>query len=573
MACFSLGKVGRALSAPVLFRTAKNKSMTGKLGKYSTILAVLVVAIVAIAAGLLATLLQASAERLDRQQLVSEKVIVRSVVKRQLAKLEANVRDYALWDDMYDRFQRGADPRWDVENLGRYGTVTFQLDHVLVVATDGRIVYSYGAKADGPVPISEFDYQRLQALSVPLIADGRAGRLRAVTGVVEFLGEPQFVAMHPIVPSSLKRRARGDQASFALVYMKTIDSAYLATVAEDFRLGGLAVPMSGWMDPLHGPAGMAPTYGLTWNSSPGGKQFVSDSTSMLLTVAPVVAAMLIALAFGWVAVINQARDAEMRSVQAQVEAAEETSRAKSLFIANMSHEFRTPLNAVNGLSELIKNDTLDLGVPDKYKEYAGDILASGQHLLRIVNNLLLFSKIEARQHQASIEAVSLAEEVTSTYRMLRVLAEQRGVQLTCQYIPPSVLVTADRQALVQIVVNVVGNALKFSPANTHVSVEFSVMRELGLCDLRVVDQGCGIPEKVLHQLGQPFVQADGVYARREQGTGLGLAICLKLATQMGARLTIDSVEGKGTTVSLRLPLAAVPEAVEGLARPAAVAAE
>lgn len=547
--------------------------MTGKLGKYTTILAVLVVAIVAIAAGLLATLLQASAERLDRQQLASEKVIVRSVVKRQLAKLEANVRDYAHWDDMFDRFQRGSDPRWDVENLGRYGTVTFQLDHVLVVSTDGRVIYSYGAKANGPVTVSDFDQQRLQALAVPLIADGRAGRLRAVSGVVEFLGEPQFIAMHPIVPASLKRKARGEQPSFALVYMKTIDATYLATIAEDFRLGGLAVPMSGWMDPLHGPAGMAPAYGLTWNSSPGGKQFVADSANMLLTVAPVVAAMLIALAFGWVAVINQARDAEMRSVQAQVAAAEETSRAKSLFIANMSHEFRTPLNAVNGLSELIKNDTLELGAPDKYKEYAGDILASGQHLLRIVNNLLLFSKIEARQHEANVEPVSLSEEVTSTYRMLRVLAEQRGVQLTCQYIPPSVLVAADRQALVQIVVNVVGNALKFSPANSHVSVEFAVMRELGLCDLRVVDQGCGIPEKILHQLGQPFVQADGVYSRREQGTGLGLAICLKLATQMGARLTVDSVEGKGTTVSLRMPLAAVPEAVEGLSRQAAAAAE
>jgi two-component system cell cycle sensor histidine kinase PleC len=238
----------------------------------------------------------------------------------------------------------------------------------------------------------------------------------------------------------------------------------------------------------------------------------------------------------------------------------------------MSHEFRTPLNAVNGLSELIKNDTLELGVPEKYKEYAGDIMASGQHLLRIVNNLLLFSKIEAKQHQSSLEAVSLSEEVTSTYRMLRVLAEQRGVQLTCQYIAPSVLVTADRQALVQIVVNVVGNALKFSPANSHVRVEFAVMRELGLCDLRVVDEGCGIPEKTLQQLGQPFVQADGVYTRREQGTGLGLAICLKLAAQMGARLTIDSIEGKGTTVTLRLPLAVAPEAVEKLTRPTAVAA-
>ncbi|MFM9863135.1 MAG: ATP-binding protein [Micropepsaceae bacterium] len=546
--------------------------MTGKLGKYTTILAVLVVAIVAIAAGLLATLLQASADRLDRQQLASEKVIVRSVVKRQLAKLDANVRDYALWDDMYDRFQGKPNPQWDVENLGRYGAASFQLDHILVVSADGRIAYSYGVKADGAAPVSEADQKRLQAIAAPLIADGRAAKLHTATGVVEFAGEPQFVAIHPIGVTSEKRKARGELPNFALVYLKTIDAAYLATVAEDFNLGGLAVPMSGWMDSLQGPAGMAPAYGLTWNSSPGGKQFVSESTNMLLAVAPVVAAMLIALAFGWVAVVNQARDAEVRSVQAQVEAAEETSRAKSLFIANMSHEFRTPLNAVNGLSELIKNDTLDLGAPEKYKEYAGDIMASGQHLLRIVNNLLLFSKIEAKQHQASLEAVSLAEEVTSTYRMLRVLAEQRGVQLTCQYIAPSVLVMADRQALVQIVVNVVGNALKFSPANSQVSVEFAVMRELGLCDVRIVDQGCGIPEKVLQQLGQPFVQAEGTYTRREQGTGLGLAICLKLAAQMGARLTIDSVEEKGTTVTLRLPLAVAPEAVEGLVSRAVAAA-
>ncbi len=546
--------------------------MTGKLGKYTTILAVLVVAIVAIAAGLLATLLQSSADRLDQQQLASETVIVRSVVKRQLAKLESNVRDYALWDDMYDRFETGPDQQWDIENLGRYGAVTFQLGHVLVFAASGGLVYDYDAKADGPVPVSDADAKRLASLAVPLIADGRAGNLRTVSGVVEFAGAPHFVAMHAIGVASEKRKAGTERPKFTLVYLKTIDAAYLATVAEDFQLGELAAPMSDWMAPLPGPSGMAPAYGFRWSPSHGGQQFIADSIGMLLAAAPVVAAMLIALGFGWVAVVNHARDAEIRSVQARVEAAEETSRAKSMFIANMSHEFRTPLNAVNGLSELIKNDTLELGVPDKYKEYAGDILASGQHLLRIVNNLLLFSKIEARQHQSSLEPVSLAEEVTSTYRMLHVLAEQRGVQLTCQYIPPSVLVTADRQALVQIIVNVVGNALKFSPANSEVSVEFAVMREAGTCDLRVVDRGCGIPEKTLQQLGQPFVQAEGTYTRREQGTGLGLAICLKLAAQMGARLTIDSVEGKGTTVSLRLPLAAAPEAVEGLVLRAVAAA-
>lgn len=546
--------------------------MTGKLGKYAMVLAVLVVTIVVIAAGLLAMLLQASATRLDEQQIASETVVVRSVVKRQLAKIESNVRDYALWDEMYDRFQKGPNARWDAENLGRYSAMTFQVDHILALGADGRVAYSYDAKAGRSVALSEADQKRLASLAIRLVDEARANKFHPISGVVEFAGAPHFIAMHAIGVTSKRRVAGLEPPNFALAYLKVIDAAYLANVAEDFQLRGLAAPMSDWTAPLAGPAGMPPAYGFRWDPSHGGQQFISDTRGMLLGAAPIVAAMLVALAFGWVAVVNHARDAEVRAVQAQVDAAEETSRAKSLFIANMSHEFRTPLNAVNGLSELIKNDTLDLGVPDKYKEYAGDIMASGQHLLRIVNNLLLFSKIEAKQHQSSLEAVSLSEEVTSTYRMLRVLAEQRGVQLTCQYIAPSVLVTADRQALVQIVVNVVGNALKFSPANTHVRVEFAVMRELGLCDLRVIDQGCGIPEKTLQQLGQPFVQADGVYAKREQGTGLGLAICLKLAAQMGARLTIDSVEGKGTTVTLRLPLAAAPEAVEKLTRPAAVAA-
>lgn len=546
--------------------------MTGKLGKYTKILAILVIAIVSIAVGLLVTLLQSSAARLDQQQFQAQTVIVQSVVKRQLAKLDTNVTDYALWDDMYDRFEGKPDPQWDIENLGRYGAVTFQLSHVLVFGADGKVAYSYNAKADATVPVSEADSKRLAALAVPLIAEGRTGKFRTVTGVVEFAGEPQFIGIHAISVASVKRKAKGERPNFALVYMKTIDAPYLANSAEDFDLGGLSVTMSDWMVPLKGPGGAPGTYGFRWNPSKGGQQFITDSIGLLLAAAPVVAAMLIALGFGWVAVVNHAHDADVRAAQARVDAAEETSRAKSMFIANMSHEFRTPLNAVNGLSELIKNDTLELGVADKYREYAGDIMASGQHLLRIVNNLLLFSKIEARQHQASLEPVSLAEEVTSTYRMLHVLAEQRGVQLTCQYIPPSVLVTADRQALVQIIVNVVGNALKFSPANSEVSVEFAVMRESGTCDLRVVDRGCGIPEKTLQQLGQPFVQAEGTYTRREQGTGLGLAICLKLAAQMGARLTIDSVEGKGTTVSLRLPLAVAPEAVEGLVSRAVAAA-
>jgi signal transduction histidine kinase len=529
--------------------------MTGKLGKYTMLLAALVVAIVAIAAGLLVTLLKTSAERLDQQQQATESVIVRSVVKRQLAKLETNVTDYALWDDMYDRFQSGVDPQWDVENLGRYGAVTFQISDVLAFAANGALAYDYNAKADDAVPVAAVDLERLSALAVPLIAEGRAGKFRAVTGVVEFSGRPFYIAMHAIGVASEKRKAGRERPNFALVYLKPIDAAYLSTAAADFNLGGLSVARAGWMVALPGPAGSLSQFGLKWKPSQGGRAFIADSIGLLLAFAPVVAAMLIAIGFGWMAVVNHARASEMRSVEARATAAEETSRAKSLFIASMSHEFRTPLNAINGFAECIKTDMLSLGMPDKYRDYAGDIQASGQHLLRIVNNLLLFSKIEAKQHDASVEKVSLDEEVLSAMRMLKILAEQKRVRLTAQEIPRSLLVLADPQSLAQIIVNIVGNALKFSPPESEVSIELSILREAGACDLRIVDQGCGIPEKTLLQIGQPFVQAGGVYTRREQGTGLGLAICLKLAAQMGARLMIDSVEGKGTTVTLRLPLA------------------
>lgn len=532
--------------------------MTGKLGHYTAVLALLVVAIVAIAVGLLAYVLDSSADRLDKQQLATQTLIVKSVVRRQLAKLESNVTDYALWDDMYDRFAGKPDPQWDIENLGPFAAPTFQLEHVAVLSADGTLVYDYDR---GSAPMDGKDRARLARLTVPLIDRARRGDMRAITGVFEFAGQAHYLAAHPIWVGSEKREAGNERPNFALVYLKALDRAYLAGAAGDFDLRGLHVDRSAPMVMLDAPAGEPAMFGLSWQPSQGGRQFVADSTRLLLAAAPIVALLLIGLAFGWAGIVNQARDSEVRSTEARAKAAEDTSRAKSLFIASMSHEFRTPLNAINGFAECLKGDVLALGMPEKYKEYAADIQASGQHLLRIVNNLLLFSKIEANQHEARLEAVSLGEETTSAMRMLNILAQQRGVRLATAEVPAKLLVLADPQSLAQIIVNVVGNALKFSPRDSEVRIELAVLRELGACDLRVVDQGCGIPEKTLLQLGQPFVQADGVYTRREQGTGLGLAICLKLAAQMGARLLIDSVEGQGTTVTLRLPLAD-PSAIE-----------
>ncbi len=239
--------------------------------------------------------------------------------------------------------------------------------------------------------------------------------------------------------------------------------------------------------------------------------------------------------------------------RARAIAAEDANRSKNLFIANMSHELRTPLNAVIGFSELIATQALGPVGNMRYVEYIRDIHASGNHLLGIVNNLLLFSKMEAGQHRTHLEILPLHKETAYVERLLQFDADRCRVTLVCDPIDDSVHVLADQQSLRQILINVIGNAIKFSPEGGEVRLRFDRDRNGSGHRLRVTDRGCGIPSETLEQLGNPFVQAEDAYSRKYQGTGLGLAICFGLADAMKSRLDVESVIDRGTTVTLTLP--------------------
>ena len=248
--------------------------------------------------------------------------------------------------------------------------------------------------------------------------------------------------------------------------------------------------------------------------------------------------------------ITQEVEAE-RTLRAALERAEAANRAKSEFLTNMSHELRTPLNAIIGFSELIVTEAVG-PVPSQYTSFATDILASGRHLLDLINELLDMSKIEAGQYTLSEEPIDLAPFVRSCMGTVEPKAREGDVALTYQPGLENVVLQADRRALRQIMLNLLANAIKFTLPGGTVTVEVDRLPRDRL-GIAVRDTGVGIPEEALQRIGQPFQQADSSISRRFGGTGLGLAITKQLLAMHGGTLEIDSTVGKGTTVTACFP--------------------
>ncbi len=230
--------------------------------------------------------------------------------------------------------------------------------------------------------------------------------------------------------------------------------------------------------------------------------------------------------------------------------AEEANRSKSEFLANMSHELRTPLNAINGFSEMMLKEMFGPLGDDRYHGYIQDIHESGQHLLALINDILDMSKIEAGKMVLQSEPVRPGELIEQCIRLMRARAEEKDIVLKVEGedLPE---IAADPRAVKQVVLNLLSNAVKFTPEGGRV-----VVRGFHAADgivLQVADTGIGIPEDALPRLGVAFEQIESHHAKSHQGSGLGLALSKSLVEMHGGSLRIDSVLGKGTTVSFTLP--------------------
>ncbi|MEI6559001.1 MAG: ATP-binding protein [Rhodospirillaceae bacterium] len=243
-------------------------------------------------------------------------------------------------------------------------------------------------------------------------------------------------------------------------------------------------------------------------------------------------------------------EAALRSAREQAVIA---SRAKTEFLAHMSHELRTPLNTIIGFAEIMRAELFGALGSAKYKEYIRNIQTSGESLLSVIRNVLDISKVEAGHYVLEEQVIDLAAVLQSVCLAETGQAERAGVRLMQEVAARRLPVQADERAIRQMLLNLLSNSFKFTPAGGMVTCRALVLATGGIA-LEVQDTGIGMPEDYLNRVLDPFVQAgDRHRARKPAGTGIGLALVRVLAELHGGRVTVTSHARRGTAIRVGLP--------------------
>jgi len=233
------------------------------------------------------------------------------------------------------------------------------------------------------------------------------------------------------------------------------------------------------------------------------------------------------------------------------ESVEKAYAAKTQFLANMSHELRTPLNAVIGFSEMMERQLLGPIGNEKYLDYISGIRKSGEHLLSLISDILDMSKIEAGKYDLAVEDFNVSKTARLAVHMIEGRALNENVKIIVNIDDDKINMRADRRAVMQILLNILSNAVKFSKKDGQVTIE--VKQEGSSILASVKDYGIGIPANKLATITQPFEQVENQYSRQYEGTGLGLSITKELVEIHGGTVEIDSTINVGTTVFIKLP--------------------
>lgn len=255
--------------------------------------------------------------------------------------------------------------------------------------------------------------------------------------------------------------------------------------------------------------------------------------------------------------INELRKSQDK-LDAALRDAEAASRAKSTFLSTMSHELRTPLNAILGFSEVIRDNLLGRDSARSYEDYAGDIHASGEHLLDLINDILDLAKVEEGQITLSLEDINLNTVIDSTLNLMQPRAIAKRQALSAKLHSKEVVVRADLRALKQILFNLIANAIQFTEAGGKIEVSTAVEDD-GMIEICVEDTGIGVAKVDIARIFNPFERVTEPGKPDTEGTGLGLAVVKSLVELQHGHLKVESKPGVGSKFCVYLPPAEMDE--------------
>ena len=476
--------------------------------------------------------------------------LTKSVMEDIERRLKDQLLDYSYWDEAVENLVTNLSLAWADNNIGIYMFDRFGISASYVL--DGNNIPIYGMENGNQTNQNPFN--RFKGGLEDIVK-----RARETDPYKPPVPTSGYVTdgndMHIVAASVLTRFPDNDlgkqkiATDSVLVYIRSLDKQLLSELSRNYLLNDLRTVthednIATVALPLTADNGM-PLGFLTWKID-------SPARNMMTWLLPLTVGVILLFATTtYVFFQRMQRTAE--TLYLAKEEAESASRQKSKFLSSMSHEFRTPLNAILGFSDLIRQQKFGPLGSDRYEMYAEFVHNSGEHMLTLVNDVLDMAAIEAGRHPIIKEAIDVQPVLQKCIQTIQPLADEKGIAPHLKFEPNLQNILVDKRSFVQIILNALSNAIKFTKHGGTITVSAELSDQS--VTIKIIDTGIGIPEHIIPHVTKPFTQGHTNSNLAQDGTGLGLSIAKSLIEANDGKLSIESEVGKGTCLCIIFPVA------------------